>query len=202
MFEFRSAFQEGVKVLRERGVENASLETKILLDASIKNVTTNNRPKSNLTEAEFKLFNNALKRRGEKHEPIAYILEEKEFYSRQFKCKAKETLIPRPETEMFVDVSKFIFKNYYLSHKPLPKTFRILEGGVGTGAIIISIIKELETTLESNDNNNTAGNSNDKCKIMGVGTDISSSALEVAKSNVEVHQCQEKITLLQTYAIF
>ena len=53
-------------------------------------------------------FQEYLKRRS-KNEPIAYILEEKEFWSKKFYVN-KNTLIPRPETEILIDALVNIFK--------------------------------------------------------------------------------------------
>ena len=54
------------------------------------------------------LFKKYLQRRS-KNEPIAYILGEKEFWSRAFYVN-NNTLIPRPETELLVDKLLEIFK--------------------------------------------------------------------------------------------
>ena len=55
----------------------------------------------NINEKKILLFKEYLKRRS-KNEPIAYILGEKEFWSKKFEV-SKDTLIPRPETELLVD---------------------------------------------------------------------------------------------------
>ena len=55
------------------------------------------------------IFNEYLKRRS-KNEPIAYILEEKEFWSKKFIVN-QDTLIPRPETELLVDKLLEQYKN-------------------------------------------------------------------------------------------
>ena len=57
---------------------------------------------------EFKKY---LKRRSH-NEPVAYILGEKEFWSKKFKVN-RNTLIPRPETELLVEyLVKNLWKNY------------------------------------------------------------------------------------------
>jgi release factor glutamine methyltransferase len=66
------------------------------------------------------------KKRRKKGEPVAYITGEKEFYSLPFKV-SRDTLIPRPETELLVDE--------ILDRKPQ----HLLDIGTGTGNIAISV---------------------------------------------------------------
>ena len=61
----------------------------------------------NVKNTEVFAFDNLIKRRLEK-EPIAYIINEKEFWSKKFLVN-KNTLIPRPETELLVEN---LIKNY------------------------------------------------------------------------------------------
>ena len=67
------------------------------------------------------------------NEPIAYILNKKEFRSKDFFVD-KKSLIPRPETELIIDPIVKDFKN---------KSLFFLDIGVGSGCIISSILKEL-----------------------------------------------------------
>ena len=100
-----------------------------------------------------KEYNNAIKRRSKK-EPVAYILGKKEFWSINFHVN-KNILIPRPETELLVsEVIKFV-KN---------RKIHILDVGTGSGCILLSILKELHFSK-------------------GIGIDISSKAIQIAKYN-------------------
>ena len=117
----------------------------------------------NMKNTEVFAFDNLIKRRLEK-EPIAYIINEKEFWSKKFLVN-KNTLIPRPETELLVEN---LIKNYK------NKNISLLDVGTGSGCIIISLLSELS-------------NSN------GVGIDISSSALKIAKKNALLHKVENKI---------
>ena len=98
-------------------------------------------------------FRNLIARRSLK-EPIAYILEKKEFWNKSFFVN-KNTLIPRPETELMVEKIVDIFKN---------KNINILDIGTGTGCILLSILDELK-------------------KSKGIGVDISQKAIQVAVKN-------------------
>lgn len=63
-------------------------------------------------------------------EPIAYLLGEREFYGLIFKV-TPATLIPRPETELLVEMA--------LERIPRQGSFRILDMGTGSGALALSI---------------------------------------------------------------
>lgn len=65
-------------------------------------------------------------------EPLAYVLGHKEFYSRNFKV-TKDTLIPRPETELLVETAMNL----------APKSGLLLDLGTGSGVIAITCKLEL-----------------------------------------------------------
>lgn len=115
-------------------------------------------PEKILTDDEIKLFQNLIERRKQ-GEPIAYILGEQEFYSLNFKV-TKDTLIPRPETELLVDEALKI-----ISDKPC----KVLELGIGSGSVAITLAK-----LKPN--------------IHMLATDISQAALNIAIENARHHQ--------------
>ena len=63
-------------------------------------------------------------------EPVAHLLGRREFYGHEFLVSA-DTLIPRPDTELLVDV--------VLEKLPAEQPLRIADLGTGTGAIAISL---------------------------------------------------------------
>ncbi len=103
-------------------------------------------------------FKKLIKRRSE-HEPIAYIIKEKEFWSKKFFVD-KNILIPRPETELLVQKLVDLYKE---------KKIFILDIGTGSGCILISLLSELK-------------------KANGVGIDISKKSIYVAKKNASKHK--------------
>ena len=161
------AIKFGSKKLKENKIPSFILDSEILLSKSLKKtreeILTNLDQKIN--KNEILVFNNYLLRRL-KNEPIAYILEEKEFWSKNFYVN-KSTLIPRPETELLVDKLLKIFNG---------KKITILDIGTGSGCIILSLLGELKNST-------------------GVGVDISSNAIEVAKKNASKQKLLKRIKL-------
>jgi release factor glutamine methyltransferase len=113
----------------------------------------------------FSTYKKLISRRSQ-NEPVAYILKEKEFWSKNF-FVSYDTLIPRPETELMVEKLVKIFNE---------KKISILDMGTGSGCILISLLSELK-------------------KARGIGIDISKKALIIAKKNIERHKMQSKIKL-------
>ena len=114
-------------------------------------------------------FNSSISRRGVKREPIAYILNKKEFWSLNFKVHPG-ILIPRPETELMVE--KIV--KYYKNDNPY-----ILDIGTGSGCIIISLLKELKNSK-------------------GVAIDISKVALKIAKKNSIINNTANRIKFINS----
>ena len=104
-------------------------------------------------------------------EPMAYILGYKDFWGLRFKVN-KDVLVPRPETEWVVER----VMNYEL--RSMNGDIRILDIGTGSGAIIISLAKELVTRNSS--------------PITLFASDISPAALKVAKANAKAHKVKIK----------
>lgn len=104
------------------------------------------------------------------HEPLAYILGKKEFYGREL-IVTSDVLIPRPETEQLIEVTKIV------SEKP---SLNILDIGTGSGALAITL------ALEIPDAHVTA-------------SDISDTALKIARQNAT--KLNAKIDFLKSYLL-
>lgn len=85
------------------------------------------------SEVEYENFQAKLARRLH-GEPMAYILGEREFFGLNFKV-TPATLIPRPDTELLVELALEKIAVAQIAGKP----FRVLDLGVGSGAIALSI---------------------------------------------------------------
>ena len=121
--------------LKKSNIKSFRLDSELLLSKVLsrkrEEILINLDKKIQLNKIEK--FYSLIERRS-KREPIAYILKEKEFWSKSFEVD-KFTLIPRPETELMVEQLVKIFKN---------KEINILDIGTGSGCIIISLVSELK----------------------------------------------------------
>jgi release factor glutamine methyltransferase len=97
----------------------------------------------------------ALFERRLRGEPVAYILGEREFYGLNFRV-TPATLIPRPETELLVELA--------IQRIPGQGSYRVLDLGTGSGAVALSIAHA-------------------RPNVDVVGVDTSSAALKVAQLN-------------------
>lgn len=136
------------------------------------------------------LFRDLLERRLNL-EPFAYISGKREFYGLEFEV-TKDVLIPRPETELLVD---FVVKELVRRNRPTV----LVDVGVGSGAIIISIMSELERMQRMN-----SGSSNSEEVSFGwlaesqfFATDISAGALAVAQRNAHKYGFSESLHFLE-----
>lgn len=121
--------------------------------------------------------------RRKKHEPMAYILGKKEFYGLNFKV-TKDTLIPRPETEMLVELTA-----HNIKHETPNKNAKtiIIDVGTGSGNIIISLAKE----LEKNKGLQATG-------YMLYGLDSSLQAIRIARQNAKRHKMDKTIKFIKS----
>jgi release factor glutamine methyltransferase len=136
---------------------NSRLDSEILVShlINIPRESIYSKLKENLSSNKTEELQKLVSRRVKK-EPIAYILNNKEFWSTNFYVD-RSVLIPRPETEVLIDLilSQISNKNNYLN---------ILDIGTGSGCILISLLKEL-------------------VKAKGIGVDKSTKAIAIAKKN-------------------
>ena len=99
----RSVLSWSKQYLQDKGIESPRLDTEILLAKAlgIKRIDLYLDMDRPLMDDELGAYRGLLRRRAGK-EPVAYILGEKEFYSRAFLVN-EHVLIPRPETELLVE---------------------------------------------------------------------------------------------------
>ncbi len=105
-----------------------------------------------------------------KREPVAYIIGEKEFWSRSFNV-SPDVLIPRPETEHLIEE---LLKLYPDTQAP----YYFADIGTGSGCIAITIACEYPNAIV-------------------LATDISEKSLIIARSNAEKHVVSERVQFKQ-----
>lgn len=110
------------------------------------------------------------------HEPLAYILGQREFYGLDFNVD-KRVLIPRPETEMLVELA-LAELTPIIAASPYPNPIAI-DIGTGSGAVPVALAKAL-------------------AMVHVAATDISGDALAVARSNAAKHGVAARIVFAQS----
>ena len=151
-----SAIIEGTKILKDKYISTARLDSEILLAKTInkdrKYVLLNLHKK-----LEKKYINNfkILIQKRSKRKPLAHLTNKKFFWNYEFFIN-HEILIPRPDTETIIEN---VLK--YTKHK---KKLHILDIGIGSGCILLSILKERKD-------------------FYGTGIDLSQKCLEISTIN-------------------
>ena len=152
------AIQHGTNILINKRINTAKLDAEILMAKALKKdrkyIILNN--KEDLDDKDLKYFNKLIKERAS-YKPIAHIINKKFFWNNEFFVN-ENTLIPRPDTEAIVEQVLKLTK-----HKNM---MNILDIGVGSGCILLSILKERKN-------------------FYGTGIDISKNALDICKINAK-----------------
>lgn len=171
IYTVEEALKTGKSLLKDAGVESFDLDAKILLSyiLGMENYELISNPN---VEVPFKLYHQymkLIKRRGQS-EPIAQITKKKEFWMLPFKI-SKKTLIPRPDSETLIEAVTSEFKD-----KNLP--YKILDMGTGSGCLLLSLLSEFK-------------------KSFGIGIDIQSGAVKVARENARILSFDDRTVILK-----
>ena len=149
----RDEVARGAAALAEAGCESPRLDAELLLarvlgvDRTGLLTTDDHRLDSDVRSRYF-----ALLTRRARHEPIAYILSRRDFRRLTLHVDPR-VLIPRPETELLVEVGL-----------TLPQGARVADVGTGSGAVALALKEE-------------------RPDLAVIGIELSESALDVAKTN-------------------
>ena len=166
-----TAIITGTKVLKERLIPTPSLDSEILLAKVInkdrKYVVLNSKKK--ISKKNFISFQRLIFKRSLR-KPIAYLTKKKFFWKSEFYV-TEDALIPRPDTEILIEsiISLTKFKN----------KLNILDIGVGSGCILLSILKERKN-------------------FYGTGIDISKECLKISKINAKNLNLSLRLKLFKT----
>ena len=171
MVTVEEVFLSGIQKLNAAQVENPNLDAKIIFKhiLSVDNeqfeLCKKNEISNQITKSYFELIDRRIKR-----EPIAYITNKQSFWNDEFKV-TKDTLIPRPETELILE--------NVLSYFPDKKIdLNIADLGTGSGCIIISLLQEY-------------------INASGIGIDISKEAIKIANENKKLLKNHERLKFLE-----
>jgi len=169
MIAAQEALSYGCKELTQKGIINSLLETKLLV-RSILNISEEELISSDelfLSKNQFEIYKLFLERR-KKYEPIAYILNKREFWKDSFYVN-NSTLIPRQDSEIIIET--------VLQYVPNEKSkLKFIDLGTGSGCLIISLLKEYKYSS-------------------GVGIDNSQEAIKVAQRNKNILHNNKRLRL-------
>ena len=162
----QETLNKAVKILNKSNIKNPYLDSEILLSKTInkdrKYIILNSQEQ--LSKKSLKNFSNLIKRR-KKSEPIAYLINKKEFWNHTFYIDCN-VLIPRPDTEILVEETLKLFSK--------SSKLRMLDIGTGSGCILLSILKE-------------------RRNFFGTGIDICKNAIKVANFNAKLQQLSNRV---------
>ncbi len=165
------AISFGAKILKKNNISLPSLDSEILISKAINKkreyVLIN--LEQEIGKKEFNLFNKLILSRS-RGKPIAYIVKKKSFWKNDFYISS-DVLIPRPETEIIVDQTLKLTK--YKS------SLNILDVGVGSGCILLSIL-------------------NERKDFYGTGIDINAKSLLVSKINAKKFGLRNKVKFFKS----
>ena len=162
----QTLLNQASKKLKHLSSGSSKLDSEILLSKIIKKNRKYLILNSNeeLKKENIKSFDCLVKRR-KKGEPIAYLINKKEFWKQNFYIN-QNVLIPRPDTEILVEETLKLFN--------VNSKLNMLDIGTGSGCILISILKE-------------------RRNFFGTGIDISKKAINVARFNAKMHQLSNRV---------
>ncbi|MDB2678738.1 peptide chain release factor N(5)-glutamine methyltransferase [Candidatus Pelagibacter bacterium] len=152
------AVTEGTNILKNKSILSAKLDSEILMAKALGKkreyiILHNDKI---IKEQNLEYFKKLVQERATR-KPIAYLLNKKFFWNSEFYVN-KNTLIPRPDTEIILEqILKFTKNKNYLN---------ILDIGVGSGCILLSVLKE-------------------RNNFYGTGIDISKNSLDICKMNAK-----------------
>ena len=165
-----SAWNSAKERLKAAGVEGPVIDARLLVEAAADATRADivAEPRRELTDDQAARLEDFVSRR-ERREPVSHILGRKGFWKIMLNVNS-HVLTPRPDTETLVE--------WALRQYPEHRAFSMLDLGVGSGAIILSILAE-------------------RPAAKGLGVDVSEEALAVARENAANLGLAKKLALLR-----
>ena len=165
------AINEGSKILKSKFIPNPVLDSEILMAKTINKDRNYILLNSNyfVNKNDLNNFYKLIHQRSLGN-PVAYLTKKKSFWNSEFFI-TKDILIPRPDTELVVETILRLTKQ--------KNKINILDIGVGSGCIIVSILKEREN-------------------FCGTGIDLSKKCLVITKKNAIAHKVSSRLKLYKS----
>ena len=169
--DIQSALEKGQSILIDNNIISAKLDSEILMSQAIrknKKFIILNLHKE-IKKKDLDYFDNLIQQRA-KSKPIAQIIKKKDFWKYEFIVN-NNVLIPRPDTEILIEQALKLVKN--------KNRLQILDIGIGSGCILMSILKE-------------------KKNFIGTGIDISNKSLQISKVNGQKLRINNRLRLFKS----
>ena len=169
--DIQSALKKGQSILIDNNIASAKLDSEILMSQAIrknKKFIILNLHKE-IKKRDLDYFDNLIQERA-KSKPIAQIIKKKDFWKYEFIVN-NNVLIPRPDTEILIEQALKLVKN--------KNRLQILDIGIGSGCILMSILKE-------------------KKNFIGTGIDISKKSLQISKVNGQKLRINNRLRLFKS----
>ena len=169
--DIHSALKKGQSILIDNNIISAKLDSEILMSQAIrknKKFIILNLHKE-IKKRDLDYFNNLIQERA-RTKPIAQIVKKKDFWKYEFIVN-NNVLIPRPDTEILIEQALKLVKN--------KNRLQILDIGIGSGCILMSILKE-------------------KKNFIGTGIDISNKSLQISRVNGQKLRINNRLKLFKS----
>ena len=169
--DIQSALKKGQSILIDNNIISAKLDSEILMSQAIrknKKFIILNLHKE-IKKSDLEYFDNLIQERA-RMKPIAQIIKKKDFWKYEFIVN-NNVLIPRPDTEILIEQVLKLVKN--------KNRLQILDIGIGSGCILMSILKE-------------------KKNFIGTGIDISNKSLQISKVNGQKLRINNRLRLFKS----
>ncbi len=169
--DIKSALRKGTSILLNNNIKSAKLDSEILMskviDKEKKFIILNSHKvisKKNLDNFYLLIQERA------KRKPIAYLTKKKFFWKHEFEVN-ENVLIPRPDTEILIEQILEITKNR--------NKLRILDIGIGSGSILMSILLERKN-------------------FFGTGIDLNKKTLQISTINSHKLRLYNRLKLFKS----
>lgn len=157
---------------KDHGIPSARLDAEVLLAhvLEIRRLDLYLKFEQPVMSTERARYRELILRRVSERVPVSILVGEKEFWSRTFRVSS-DVLTPRPDTETLVEAA--------LERMTDPdRVYRVLDVGTGSGAIALSLSLE-------------------RPRAQITATDLSGSALQIARQNAEELQVEKTVEFLE-----
>ena len=165
------AINDGIKILKSKFIPNPQLDAEILMAKTINKdrnyILVNSSDPIN--KNDLNNFYKLIEQRSLGN-PVAYLTKKKSFWNSDFFI-TKDILIPRPDTELVIENILRLTKQ--------KNKINILDIGVGSGCIIVTILKERKN-------------------FRGTGIDLSKKCLVISKKNAIAHKVSSRLKLYKS----